>query len=255
MPNLLHIRPCDAEEAIGAWIMAIDHKGPTVLGLNRGAVPRQKGTDRIKMQRGAYVIEEEDDAKVTLLSTGSEVYQCVEAAKLLKEAGIPARIVSMPSMRRFDQQDQEYIQSVLPLDGRPIISVEAMSMHGWGRWYVRFFHLFLNNSLTTSQGECKHRLVALRYNRPRRRCVRVLPAECQTHRPSRWRLCPRARHSECPVDALEGYLSVRHGRVKGDWYGRRVDEYDFFGPGISGARGGDNTRLGLSATHSFLFRV
>ena len=150
MPNLLHIRPCDAEEAIGAWIMAIDHKGPSVLGLNRGAVPLQKGTDRIKMQRGAYVIVEDDDAKVTLVSTGSEVSQCVEAAKVLREGGIRARIVSMPSMRRFEQQDQEYILSVLPLDGRPVVSVEAMSMHGWARWYVGGLFSCLETSLTLS---------------------------------------------------------------------------------------------------------
>lgn len=209
MPNLLHIRPCDAEEAIGAWIMAIDHKGPTVLGLNRGAVPLQKGTDRIKMQRGGYVIEEDADAKVTLLSTGSEVYQCVEAAKILRETGIPARIVSMPSMRRFEQQDQEYIQSVLPLDGRPVVSVEAMSMHGWGRWYVLdSLHLSLTHVLTTlAQGERKHRSVALRYHRPRRRRGRVLQAQCEAYCSAYWRLCPRAWDTECAPYALEGYLN------------------------------------------------
>ncbi|XXH02724.1 hypothetical protein Hte_009109 [Hypoxylon texense] len=134
MPNLLNIRPCDAEEAIGAWIMALDHHGPTVLNLNRGAVPLQKGTDRLKMQKGAYVIEEDEQAKVTLVSTGSEVYHAVDAAALLRARGIPARIVSMPCMRRFEQQDRAYVESVIPRDGRPVVSVEAMSMHGWARW-------------------------------------------------------------------------------------------------------------------------
>ncbi|KAF2175254.1 hypothetical protein K469DRAFT_765615 [Zopfia rhizophila CBS 207.26] len=134
MPNILYIRPCDAEEAIGAWLMAIDHKGPTVLGLNRGAVPLQAGTDRIKMQKGAYVIEEDQEAKVTLVSTGSDVYQTVEAAKILRESVIATRVVSMPSMGVFAKQDPEYIQSVIPRDGRPVVSIEAMSMHGWARW-------------------------------------------------------------------------------------------------------------------------
>ncbi|TWU71946.1 hypothetical protein ED733_000194 [Metarhizium rileyi] len=134
MPNLLHIRPCDAEEAIGAWIMAVDYKGPTILGLNRGPVPLQGGTDRTKMQKGGYVIEENESAMVTLVSTGSEVYQTVDAAKILRERAISTRIVSMPCMRRFEEQGKEYISSVLPRDGRPVISVEAMSTHGWARW-------------------------------------------------------------------------------------------------------------------------
>ncbi|KAI0395803.1 Transketolase, thiamine diphosphate binding domain-containing protein [Xylariaceae sp. FL0594] len=134
MPNLQYIRPGDAEEAIGAWIMAIEHNGPTVLGLNRGAVPLQKGTDRVKMQKGAYVVVEEPDAQVTLIATGSELYASVDAAEVLKSRGIPARVVSMPCMGRFGQQDQAYMDSVIPRDGRPVVSVEAMSMHGWGRW-------------------------------------------------------------------------------------------------------------------------
>lgn len=134
MPNLLHIRPCDAEEAVGAWMMAIEHEGPTVLGLNRGAVPLQNGTNRVRMQQGGYIIQDSEDAMLTLVSTGSEVYQTVDAAKILREAGISTRIVSMPCMRRFEEQTQEYIASVLPRDGRPIVSVEAMSLHGWARW-------------------------------------------------------------------------------------------------------------------------
>lgn len=134
MPQILHIRPCDAEEAIGAWIMALDHDGPVILGLNRGAVPLQQGTDRIKMQRGAYVIVDDDYAHLTLVSTGSEVYQTVKAARLLAEGGIPTRVVSMPSMQMFEQQDQSYIDAIIPRDGRPVVSVEAMSMHGWARW-------------------------------------------------------------------------------------------------------------------------
>ncbi|RYP84421.1 hypothetical protein DL770_005213 [Monosporascus sp. CRB-9-2] len=139
MPNILYIRPCDAEEAIGAWIMALEHDGPTVLGLNRGAVPLQDGTSRVEMQKGAYVIIEvpaDTKADVTLVSTGSDVYQTVDAARLLADQDPPihARVVSMPSMRRFEQQSPQYISSVLPRDGRPIVSVEAMSTHGWARW-------------------------------------------------------------------------------------------------------------------------
>lgn len=136
MPNLLYIRPGDAEEAIGAWIMALEYSGPTVLGLNVHEVPLQSGTSREKMQRGAYVIEEDHAANVTLISTGSELYQTVNAAKILRSQGLTTRVVSMPSMRRFEEQTREYIDSTLPRDGRPVVSVEAMSVHGWARWYV-----------------------------------------------------------------------------------------------------------------------
>ncbi|KAI0427897.1 Transketolase, thiamine diphosphate binding domain-containing protein [Xylaria sp. FL1042] len=134
MPNLLYIRPGDAEEAIGAWIMALEYSGPTVLGLNVHKVPLQSGTSREKMQRGAYVIEEDHAANVTLISTGSELYQTVNAAKILRSQGLTTRVVSMPSIRRFEEQTREYIDSTLPRDGRPVVSVEAMSVHGWARW-------------------------------------------------------------------------------------------------------------------------
>lgn len=136
MPNILYIRPCDAEEAVGSWMMALDHRGPTILGLNRGAVPLQAGTCRQAMRRGAYVIEENAAAKVTLISTGGDLYQAVDAAKILCDTGIPTRVVSMPSMGVFEKQTPEYIQSVIPRNGRPVISIEAMSTHGWAKWYV-----------------------------------------------------------------------------------------------------------------------
>lgn len=138
MPELLYIRPGDAEEAIGAWIMALEHEGPTVLGLSRGGVPLQTGTSRTRMLKGAYVIadptSDQGEAKVTLISTGSDLANTVDAATILNEQGIPTRVVSMPSMRRFEEQSAEYMTSVIPRDGRPVVSVEAMSMHGWARW-------------------------------------------------------------------------------------------------------------------------
>lgn len=103
MTNLLYIRPGDAEEAIGAWIKAVEHDGPTVLGLNRGAVLLQSGTDRVKMQNGAYVSEEDQDAKIALMATGSEVYHSVNAGRILRSRGVATRVVSMPSMRRFEE--------------------------------------------------------------------------------------------------------------------------------------------------------
>jgi transketolase len=116
-------------------MMAIDYdEGPSVLGLNRTAVPLLEGTDRHKVQRGAYIISEDQDAKVTLISTGGDLFRAVEAVKMLNATGIRTRVVSMPCMRRFEQQDEEYIRTIIPWDGRPIVSFEAMSTHGWAKW-------------------------------------------------------------------------------------------------------------------------
>jgi transketolase len=114
--------------------MALEFKGPTVLGLNRHSVPLQVGTNRLKMQKGAYTILEDSDYKVTLVSTGGDLSRAVDASRMLKEAGIAARVVSMPCMRRFEQQDEAYQRSVFPWDGRPVVSYEAMSTHGWAKY-------------------------------------------------------------------------------------------------------------------------
>ena len=114
--------------------MALDFKGPTVLGLNRHGVPLQPGTDRVKMQQGAYVISEDPDYKITFVSTGGDLFRAVKASELFQKAGTPTRVVSMPSMRTFEQQSAEYQLSIFPVDGRPVISYEAMSTHGWAKY-------------------------------------------------------------------------------------------------------------------------
>ncbi|KAL8736547.1 MAG: hypothetical protein Q9181_002375 [Wetmoreana brouardii] len=100
MPNLLHIRPADAEEVIGAWMMAIEYQGPTALGLNSEKVPLLAGTDRLRMQKGAYILSEDRDYRVTLVATGSDVWRVVEAAKMLQADRTPCRTVSVRRTRR-----------------------------------------------------------------------------------------------------------------------------------------------------------
>ena len=114
--------------------MAIDYDGPTVIGLNSEDVPRLGGTDRDRMQKGAYILCEDRSPHVTLISTGSDCWIVVEAANMLRKESINCRIVSMPSMQRFEAQDESYIRSVLPWDGRPIVSVEAGSTLGWPKY-------------------------------------------------------------------------------------------------------------------------
>ena len=133
MPNLWVIRPADANETVAAWRIAIESDGPTALVLTRQDVPVLDGTSTGAVERGAYVLHDPGDARVTLLGTGSEVAVCVEAARLLAEGGVAARVVSMPSWDLFADQDDGYQNAVLPPDV-PALAVEAGASFGWDRW-------------------------------------------------------------------------------------------------------------------------
>jgi len=133
-PNIVDLRPADGNETSGAYLYAIrTNTRPSVLALTRQDLPQLEGSSVEKTLKGGYVLQEVDGADVTLVGTGSEVSLCVETAKLLKEQGIKARVVSMPSTTLFDEQPFEYRASVL-IDGVPVVSVEAMSTYGWTRY-------------------------------------------------------------------------------------------------------------------------
>ena len=135
MPNLTYIRPANAEETIGAWILAIGKRtGPTMLSLARDPVGPVPGTDRFMVEKGAYVIKEVSGALLTLTSCGTNLHYVVAAAQSLSTSGIPTRVVSFPSFEHFDTQSQKYKESVFPLDGRPIVSVEEYVATAWARY-------------------------------------------------------------------------------------------------------------------------
>jgi transketolase len=130
IPNMLLIRPADANETAAAWRIALKRdEGPTALILTRQKLPVLKGGGAV--EKGAYVLKDGSDA--VLIGTGSEVSVCLDARKLLGEQGISARVVSMPSWMLFRQQSQEYRDSVLP-PGVPRLSVEAATTFGWSEW-------------------------------------------------------------------------------------------------------------------------
>jgi transketolase len=141
IPNLLVIRPCDANETRWAWQTAIEQHGrPTALVLTRQNVPtldRARYAPAELLRRGAYVLNPSDDSEVPdviLIATGSEVALIVAAEPILKSAHVPARLVSMPSWRLFEEQTAEYRQSVLPSAVTARLAVEAGSPLGWERW-------------------------------------------------------------------------------------------------------------------------
>jgi transketolase len=134
MPGLRVIRPADANETAAAYRVAIDGTGPTALILSRQNLPVLDGTTgHESVARGAYVLRDADPADVVLIGTGSEVAVALDAADILAESGVAARVVSMPSWDLFEAQADAYRDEVLP-PGVPRVSVEAGSTFGWSRW-------------------------------------------------------------------------------------------------------------------------
>jgi transketolase len=137
MPGLAVLRPADANETAHAWRMVVERQGPSALVLTRQNVPVLEGTAQAAtgVARGAYTLVEtpDGDPDVILLATGSEVSVCVEAAALLEQEDIAARVVSMPCWEFFEAQSPEYQDQVLPADV-PVLAVEAASPFGWERW-------------------------------------------------------------------------------------------------------------------------
>lgn len=138
MPNLLYIRPGDSEEVAGAWTLAIQSKQtPSIISTSRHALPQLTPlTRREGVLKGGYVLEDVEDADLTLIGAGAELNLAVSLARELKEAsGIRARIVSMPCQRLFDSQTREYRSSVLRRQAnRPAVVVEAYAANGWERY-------------------------------------------------------------------------------------------------------------------------
>ncbi|KAG8162255.1 hypothetical protein KVR01_008020 [Diaporthe batatas] len=135
MPNLCYIRPCDAEELIGAWTIALSsNNGPTMLSIARDPTGPVPNTDRNQVRRGAYIIQDHPDYQLTLVSCGTNLHYAVATAKSLEEQGIPTRVVSAPSLDLFEVQDDEYKRSVFPPVKRPIISVEEYVATTWARY-------------------------------------------------------------------------------------------------------------------------
>jgi transketolase len=137
-PNIDVVRPAGFNETALAWRHALRQTGrPTVLALSRQGLPvwDPAGVPDDAIERGAYVLKDcEGEPQLILMGTGSEVHQAHEAAKLLAADGVRVRLVSMPCLDRFAEQDREYRDAVLPPAVRARVAVEAASPLGWHRW-------------------------------------------------------------------------------------------------------------------------
>ncbi len=136
IPNFTVFRPADSKETAAGWYHAITHQtGPTALVLTRQNLPYYSETSKDAL-KGAYILvdSEKTTPDLILIATGSEVELVYEAQKVLKEKGIDARVVSMPSMELFDAQSEEYKNKVLPKNVRARLAVEAASSFGWHKY-------------------------------------------------------------------------------------------------------------------------
>ncbi|HXJ14361.1 MAG TPA: transketolase [Candidatus Limnocylindrales bacterium] len=140
MPNMLVLRPGDANEVTEAYKVAVQHShGPSTLVFSRQPMPtidRTKYAPASGVAKGAYVLADADGGKpeVILMGTGTELQHCVAAYEKLKAEGIKARVVSMPCLELFDQQDAAYKESVLPSAVTARVSIEMAATLGWDRY-------------------------------------------------------------------------------------------------------------------------
>jgi transketolase len=140
IPHLTLIRPADANEAVEAWRVAMAHKGgPVMLALSRQKLPtfdRSEVAAASGLARGAYVLTETAGRtpELILIATGSEVQLAVAAKPELEKRGHAVRVVSMPSMELFAQQNASYRDFVLPSTIRRRLAIEAGATLSWHRW-------------------------------------------------------------------------------------------------------------------------
>lgn len=142
LPNCMVWRPADGNEVSASYYVALTSKHtPSIIALSRQNLPQLENSTIGNAIKGGYVVHEDKNADISLVSTGSEVGICVDAVKELKEKhSISARVVSIPCFEVFDSQDKSYRLSVLP-DGIPSLSVEVMSTMGWERYTHEQFGL------------------------------------------------------------------------------------------------------------------
>ncbi|CAA0820885.1 Transketolase-2- chloroplastic [Striga hermonthica] len=135
MPNILMLRPADGNETAGAYKVAVlNKKRPSVLALSRQKLPQLPGTSIEGVEKGGYIVSDNSSGNkpdVILIGTGSELEIAVKAADELRKEGKGVRVVSFVCWELFDEQSDEYKESVLPASVTARVSIEAGSTFGW----------------------------------------------------------------------------------------------------------------------------
>ncbi|NCY25648.1 MAG: transketolase, partial [Alphaproteobacteria bacterium] len=136
MPNMLVMRPGDGNETSGAYLVAVaNRKRPTVLFLSRQAMANQANSSAAAVAKGGYILEDSTGTpELILIGTGTELELCTKAAAQLRAEGKNVRVVSIPCVELFEEQDAAYRESVLPAACRKRVVVEASSSFGWHKY-------------------------------------------------------------------------------------------------------------------------
>jgi len=140
VPNLMVIRPADAQETVEAWKIALSRRdGPTALILTRQKLPiidRDRYAKASELRRGAYILADAPESKpeLILIGTGSEVPLLLSAYEQLLDQGIQVRVVNVPCWELFEMQSHEYHEKVLPSYVNARLAVEAGCPYGWERY-------------------------------------------------------------------------------------------------------------------------
>ena len=133
-PGVYTWRPADTRETAAAWYFAASGRGPTAIALSRQPAAQQEGTGKDAL-KGAYILREGSaEPDVILIATGTEVGIALQAHEALKQEGISARVVSMPCMELFEEQDEDYREKVIPSKVRGRVAIEAGASFGWAKY-------------------------------------------------------------------------------------------------------------------------
>ncbi len=134
IPNLNVFRPCDANETVAGYRLALESNAPTALILSRQKLPILKGTNIDSAMFGGYIISPERNKKELhgiIIATGSEVELAIKAQEIIEHDGFSIRVVSMPERNLFFKQDKKYIEKVLPKKMKCRLVIEAGATAGW----------------------------------------------------------------------------------------------------------------------------
>ncbi len=151
IPNMDVFRPADVNEVIGTYKTVFEKKqGPSSIILSRNKLPILENTKAGNVERGGYIVVDSlKKPQAIVISCGEELHQVIEASKRLRTKGIDIRVVSMPNLGRFLEQDKEYIEEVLPVEYRKIV-VEAGSSYSWNKLIFNDKYLITLDTFGTS---------------------------------------------------------------------------------------------------------
>ncbi len=131
IPNINVFRPCDSIETFEAWEIALNTQTtPSILALSRQNVPLVRGNFRKNLSmKGAYFLNENKKARLTLIASGSEVSLALDVQSILEKKKIKSNLVSMPCVEIFEKQNKKYKEKIL--GNNPRVVIEASSSQGW----------------------------------------------------------------------------------------------------------------------------